>query len=82
MAWDFETDPEFKQKLDWIDQFVREECEPLDLLFHANKHAHYETDNPLANAVIWPLQERVKRAGLWPRLWATEARADERDSGP
>jgi acyl-CoA dehydrogenase len=65
MAWDFETDPEFKQKLDWIDQFVREECEPLDLLFHANKYAHYETDNPLANAVIWPLQERVKQAGLW-----------------
>lgn len=25
MAWDFETDPEYQAKLDWPDQFVREE---------------------------------------------------------
>ena len=31
MAWDFETDPEFQAKLDWMDRFVREEVEPLDL---------------------------------------------------
>ena len=31
MAWDFETDPEYQEKLDWADQFVREEVEPLDL---------------------------------------------------
>ncbi len=31
MAWDFETDPEFQEKLDWADEFVREEVEPLDL---------------------------------------------------
>ena len=31
MAWDFETDPEFQEKLDWVDAFVREEVEPLDL---------------------------------------------------
>ena len=30
MAWDFETDPEFQAKLDWVDRFVREEVEPLD----------------------------------------------------
>ena len=30
--WDFETEPEFQTKLDWIDEFVREEIEPLDLL--------------------------------------------------
>ena len=33
MAWDFETDPEYQEKLDWADEFVREEVEPLDLLF-------------------------------------------------
>ena len=33
MAWDFETDPEFQAKLDWVDEFVREEVEPLDLLW-------------------------------------------------
>ena len=30
MAWDFETDPDFQQQLDWIDRFVREEVEPLE----------------------------------------------------
>jgi acyl-CoA dehydrogenase len=29
MAWDFETDPAYQEKLDWVDQFVREEVEPL-----------------------------------------------------
>ena len=33
MAWDFETDPEFQEKLDWADAFVREEVEPLDLVW-------------------------------------------------
>ena len=23
MAWDFETDPEFQEQLEWIDEFVR-----------------------------------------------------------
>ena len=32
MAWDFETDPEFQQKLDWMEDFVREKVEPLGLL--------------------------------------------------
>jgi hypothetical protein len=30
MAWDFETDPEFQKELDWVDEFVRKEVEPLD----------------------------------------------------
>ena len=29
--WDFETDPEYQEKLDWVEQFMREELEPLDL---------------------------------------------------
>ena len=37
MAWDFETDPEFQRDLDWMDEFVREEIEPLDfILGHPN----------------------------------------------
>ena len=24
MAWDFETDPEYQEKLDWADAFVRD----------------------------------------------------------
>ena len=30
MAWDFQTDPEIQAELDWIEQFVREEVDPLD----------------------------------------------------
>ena len=33
MAWDFSTDPEFQVQLDWMAAFVREEVEPLDLVF-------------------------------------------------
>ena len=30
MAWDFETEPEYQEKLDWVDRFMREDVEPLD----------------------------------------------------
>ena len=33
MAWDFCTEPEFEEKLAWIRQFVRDEVEPLEVLF-------------------------------------------------
>ena len=61
MAWDFETDPEFQQKLDWMDEFVREEIEPLDfILGHPN-----DFSDPKRAKLIPPLQEEVKRRGLW-----------------
>jgi acyl-CoA dehydrogenase len=62
MAWDFETDPEFQEKLDWVDQFVREECEPLDLAF---PHLQFHPLTPERRSVIDPLKEEVKRRGLW-----------------
>jgi acyl-CoA dehydrogenase len=61
MAWDFETDPEFQQKLDWIDAFVRDEVEPLDLL---GVHP-YDVKNAARNRLVRPLQEEVKRQKLW-----------------
>ena len=33
MAWDFSTEPEFQEKLDWIQQFCEEKVEPLGYLF-------------------------------------------------
>ena len=33
MAWDFSTDPEFQEKLDWVGRFCREKIEPLDYVF-------------------------------------------------
>jgi acyl-CoA dehydrogenase len=61
MAWDFETDPEFQQQLDWMDQFVRDEIEPLDfVLGHPN-----DFSDPNRAKLIPPLQAEVKRRGLW-----------------
>jgi acyl-CoA dehydrogenase len=61
MAWDFETDPAFQEKLDWIDRFVREQVEPVDFLV-----AHpLDMDDPLRNKLIKPLQAEVKAQGLW-----------------
>jgi acyl-CoA dehydrogenase len=29
-VWEFQTDPEFQVKLDWVRTFVEEDVEPLD----------------------------------------------------
>jgi acyl-CoA dehydrogenase len=63
MAWDFSTEPEFQETLDWIDQFVRDEIEPLDLAF--SSHVVYDRSHPVHEKVIRPLQEEVKRRDLW-----------------
>ncbi|MBB3860963.1 acyl-CoA dehydrogenase [Novosphingobium hassiacum] len=62
--WGFSTEPEFQAKLDWMKHFVKDECEPLDLLFPHNGDP-YDTGNATARAILRPLQEEVKRQGLW-----------------
>ena len=64
MAWDFSTEPEFQAQLDWIAGFVREEIEPLDLVF-PGPGAPYDTGNAAARRATAPLVERVKERGLW-----------------
>ena len=32
MSWDFSTDPQWAQQLEWVEDFVRAECEPIDLI--------------------------------------------------
>ena len=61
MTWGFETDPQFQAELDWVDEFVRTEVEPVDMLV---EHAWDVTD-PLRNKLIRPLQEIVKERSLW-----------------
>ena len=62
MAWDFETDPEYQEKLDWVDTFVREEVEPLDLAF---PHLQFTPLEGKRREAIDPLKEEVRRQGLW-----------------
>lgn len=64
MAWDFQTEPEFQEKLDWMDEFVRTEVEPLDLLF-PDPGDPYDRKNPRSQRIAAPLKEEVKRRGLW-----------------
>ncbi|MCX8072938.1 MAG: acyl-CoA dehydrogenase family protein [Candidatus Binatia bacterium] len=64
MAWDFCTEPEFQQKLDWMDAFVRERVEPLDVAF-PDPAAPYDRRDPTLRALTQPMKEEVKRQGLW-----------------
>jgi len=61
---DFTIEPEFQAKLDWMLDFVKTECEPIDLLFPHHGDP-YDTKNAAARAVIAPLQDQVKAQGLW-----------------
>ncbi|HEX6393465.1 MAG TPA: acyl-CoA dehydrogenase family protein [Acidimicrobiales bacterium] len=69
VGWDFATDPDFQAKLDWADDFVRNECEMVDRVID---HA-WDMSDPVRQALIPPLQEKVRAEGLWachlgPRL--------------
>ncbi len=64
MAWDFETEPEFQEKLEWMDEFVRDEIEPMDLIWNHSGDV-FDTKNPATRAVIAPLQDEVKKRDLW-----------------
>ena len=61
MSWDFSVDPEYAELLAWADTFVREECEPLDLIIDES----HDLDDPVRQALIPPLQQVVKARGLW-----------------
>lgn len=61
---DFSTDPEFQEKLDWMNSFVREEVEPMDLLF-SEAESMYDMTNAPARAMLKPLRDKVKEKGLW-----------------
>lgn len=61
LGWNFETDPSFTAELEWIDEFVRTEIEPLDLLI---QHP-LDLEDPIRRRLIPPLQQRVRDRGLW-----------------
>jgi len=61
---DFSVEPEFQAKLDWMEQFVREECETMDLLF-PEQGAQFDPKYTAARRHLKPLQEQVKKQGLW-----------------
>src|SRR5215469_656134 len=56
MAWDFSTEPDFEEKLEWMREFVREEIMPLETL---------DLDHESYARAIVPLKDEVKARGLW-----------------
>lgn len=61
MGWDFETDEAFQVELDWIDQFVRNEVEPLDHVLGSP----YDVKHPHFVRLVRPLQQQVRERDLW-----------------
>lgn len=62
--WSFDTDPEFQVQLDWMLAFVKEKVEPLDWRFPGHG-APYDVHNKTSRAAIKPLQDEVRKRGLW-----------------
>ena len=58
MAWDFQTEPEFQKKLDWIERFVAEQLIPLEPLIAECSENQWQT-------IQQPLKQQVKEQGLW-----------------
>jgi acyl-CoA dehydrogenase len=64
MAIDFSVDPEFQADLDWIDEFVTREIEPIDALYPTHTMM-YDKTNEETQRLIRPLQQEVRDRGLW-----------------
>ncbi len=62
MAWDFTTEPEYQEQLDWVDEFVREQIEPLDYLF---PHEQFVPPDANRRRILDPLKQQVRDRGLW-----------------
>jgi acyl-CoA dehydrogenase len=58
MAWEFSTEPDFEEQLDWMRGFVRTEIWPIETIFEELSQADLD-------AIYAPLQDEVKRRGLW-----------------
>jgi acyl-CoA dehydrogenase len=58
MAWDFSTEPEFQEKLDWMRQFLDDEILPLETI-------QYDVTDAEWDRLIAPLKQQVKERELW-----------------
>src|SRR6516164_5738218 len=54
--WDFSTEPEYQEKLDWAREFVKTEVRDLEVL---------GVDRDTVLRLEEPLRQKVKDAGLW-----------------
>ena len=62
MAFDFSVEPEFEKKLEWIREFVRDEVEPLEVLFPGCEFLPLDDER---RRIVDPLKQKVREQGLW-----------------
>lgn len=62
MGWDFATDPAFQERLDWVKGFVKEELEPLEVVFPDQEFLPLDD---VRSKVVGPLQDEVRARSLW-----------------
>jgi len=62
MAWDFSTEPEFEEKLEWMRGFVRDEIIPLEGLADRWRTPEGRAEYGRITA---PMKEQVRDMGLW-----------------
>ncbi|MFT5208459.1 MAG: acyl-CoA dehydrogenase [Flavobacterium sp.] len=69
MAIDFEVEPAFQKQVDWVENFAKEEIEPLDHFMSSGRDKNGERlDKDSWDAIrahIKALQDQVKEKGLW-----------------
>ena len=61
----FTIEPEFQEKLDWMEEFVREKVYPLEYLYDYDKDSPYDTSNTGLRKIIRHLQKEVQGKGMW-----------------
>lgn len=65
MPWDFSTDPEWQEQLNWIEQFCTDEVDPFTTAFPAAVYPRgYEVPKALKEQAD-AIKQRVKDRGLW-----------------
>ncbi len=62
---DFSIEPDFQEKLDWMEGFVRDKVYPLEYLYDYDKDAPYDIGNAPLRRIIKHLQQEVKAKGMW-----------------
>ena len=64
--WDFSTEPEFEQQLQWMREFTRAEVAPLDLVW---PHHHHKAPAPWLKKVMGNACQRgpVATPAVWRR---------------
>jgi acyl-CoA dehydrogenase len=64
VTWNFSTEPEWQEQLDWIEGFCKNEIEPFTLAFPLAVYSRQHAPAALRE-IVTGLKQKVKERGLW-----------------